>query len=73
MSMERKYKKEREEPKMRIFYALIRSDTNTGQMAQIRGLAKDWKEAGEKALEHVKGEIDNPRLCELRDEGEVAF
>jgi len=73
MSMERKYKKEREEPKMRIFYALIRSDTNTGQMAQFRGLAKDWKEAGEKALEHVKGEIDNPRLCELRDEGEVAF
>ena len=58
---------------MRIYYALIRSDTNGSQMKQFRGLANDWEEAGRKALEHVKKDIDNPRLCELRDEGEVAF
>jgi len=58
---------------MRIFYVLIRSDTDNCQMKQFRGLAKDWEEAGKKAMDKVKSEIDNPRLCELRDEGEVAF
>jgi len=58
---------------MRIFCVLIRSDTNEYQMKYVRGLANDWEEAGKKALEHIKNDIDNPRLCELRDEGEVAF